>query len=648
MDPTSLKVLLSGSKKDDPIYVDDVFSTFLYEGNNSTNTITNGIDFAGEGGMLWVKARNNSSAEYHTIVDTERPIKSNQNGYPYLNSASANQEYESGLTSFNSDGFTWGFGNNQYNGSLDYVSWSFRKAPGFFDVVTYTGTGSTRTVAHNLGSVPGMIIIKVLDDSSPWWAVYHRSLGDQVIYLNEINAAGSAGDMWGSTTPTSTEFTVGNVTNVNSLGKNYVAYIFAHDDAQFGTNGDESIIKCGSYLGVGGGNSTTVDVGFEPQFLITKKATNTAGEWRINDVMRGIVTGGSDAQLNANTNGAELTGNQTCSLTPTGFISDGSQNDSATYIYMAIRRPNKPPESATEVFDMVKRSNTDPNLFSTALPYVDVAWNKIFSSSGSWHASSRLTVGSVDLDDDTLEDTSSSNVADIEYDFNNKINPGFPKSGGFDAVNYLFRRAPGFMDLLAYSGNGSNRQINHNLTVKPELIILRRRNTANRNWVVYTEALGAEFHLHLDNDHQANGTQHAYFNNTEPTSSVFTVGTNALTNHTNGTYIAYLFASLPGISKVGTYDGTGYAIDVDCGFTAGSRFVLIKRTDDPGDWFVFDTTRGINNGFETYLRINKDNAESSDGVFDYIDPLNSGFTITGSAPAALNASGGTYLFLAIA
>jgi hypothetical protein len=110
--------------------------------------------------------------------------------------------------------------------------------------------------------------------------------------------------------------------------------------------------------------------------------------------------------------------------------------------------------------------------------------------------------------------------------------------------------------------------------------------------------------------------------------------------------IAYLFATLPGISKVGSYTGTGNAINVDCGFSAGARFILIKRTDSTGDWYVYDSARGIASGNDPYLLLNSSAAEVTNT--DYIDPLSSGFTVTSSAPVGMNASGGTYLFLAIA
>jgi len=112
------------------------------------------------------------------------------------------------------------------------------------------------------------------------------------------------------------------------------------------------------------------------------------------------------------------------------------------------------------------------------------------------------------------------------------------------------------------------------------------------------------------------------------------------------TFIAYLFASVDGISKVGSYTGTGNDLNVDCGFSAGARFILIKRTDSSGDWYVWDSLRGIVAGNDPYLLLNTTAAQVTNT--DYIDPLASGFTVTSSAPAALNASGGTYIFYAIA
>jgi hypothetical protein len=135
-----------------------------------------------------------------------------------------------------------------------------------------------------------------------------------------------------------------------------------------------------------------------------------------------------------------------------------------------------------------------------------------------------------------------------------------------------------------------------------------------------------------------------YWNNTTPTSSVFTVGSDSAVNSSSSTFVAYLFATLANISKVGSYTGTGATQTINCGFTGGARFVLIKRTDTTGDWIVWDTARGMTSGTDPYLFLNSDAAEvNANNVYT----ITTGFQLV-SANANTNASGGTYIFLAIA
>jgi hypothetical protein len=136
------------------------------------------------------------------------------------------------------------------------------------------------------------------------------------------------------------------------------------------------------------------------------------------------------------------------------------------------------------------------------------------------------------------------------------------------------------------------------------------------------------------------------WNNTAPTSTQFTVGTSVGTNSSGQTYVAYLFSTVAGVSKVGSYTGTGALQTVNCGFTGGARFVLIKRTDAGGDWWVYDSARGITSSDDPYLFINSTAAEVTNT--NYVDTTGVGFQVTAAAPAGLNANGGTYIFLAIA
>jgi hypothetical protein len=121
---------------------------------------------------------------------------------------------------------------------------------------------------------------------------------------------------------------------------------------------------------------------------------------------------------------------------------------------------------------------------------------------------------------------------------------------------------------------------------------------------------------------------------------------NTHTNSAGVNYVAYLFASVAGVSKVGSYTGTGTTNQINCGFTGGARFVMIKRTDSTGDWYVWDSVRGIVAGNDPYLLLNSTAAEVT-GT-DYVDTYSAGFEISSTAPAAINANGGSFIFWAIA
>jgi hypothetical protein len=213
----------------------------------------------------------------------------------------------------------------------------------------------------------------------------------------------------------------------------------------------------------------------------------------------------------------------------------------------------------------------------------------------------------------------------------------------FTYANWAFRRASGFMDVVCYTGTGSATTQAHNLTVVPELMIIKRRNAVT-SWSVYTAYLPASSFLQLSDNSGDLGPQIGWWNNTRPTSSVFTVGTDGDVNASGATYVAYLFATVAGVSKVGSYTGTGTAQTINCGFTAGARFVMIKRTDSAGDWWVWDTARGMVTGTDPRLAWNSTAAQANN---DWVFTTTGGFQIV-TTDAGVNASGGNYIFLAVA
>ena len=636
----------------DKVYVDDVFSTFLYKGNGGTQSIDNGIDISGEGGLVWIKNRDSSVS--HVLAGPDLVNAGHTNLASDLSNGGGSETNY--VTSFSSNGFSVSNSGSVNSNNVDYTSWTFRKAPGFFDVVTYTGNNTAgRTVAHSLGSVPGMIVVKCLD-ATEGWHVYHRSAGaTKYLRLDTSDAENSGSTVWNNTTPTSTHFTVSTNPATNGNGLNYVAYIFAHDDASFGTGGNESIIKCGSVVN-NGSQVTDVNLGFEPEFVLIKNAS-VSEHWFMFDVMRGMDVNRSSKLFPNKVNAEDIAGYSIVSPTATGFsLSTASAGDfpSGTYIYMAIRRPNKPPEAATDVFDALIYTGTGAQRDISFSPaYADLIWikNRLWLSGHNLTDRLRGEISRLQ----TNENYASTYNAQAAPSFDsqglfsigtnsetNNANPGYNSF-----VTWIFKRAPGFFDVVAYTGTGSATTINHNLGAVPSVVLIKGTNTTY-NWYWQHYALGANTWMQLNNQEAGAGNGNI-FNSTLPTSSVFSLGSLAGTNGSGNTYIAYLFGDLPGISKAGTYTGTGSNINVDCGFTAGARFVLIKRKDgsgNVGDWYVWDTARGILSGNDPYLRPNVYEADVTNT--DYVDPLNAGFTVTSSAPAALNTSGGTYLFLAIA
>jgi hypothetical protein len=141
-------------------------------------------------------------------------------------------------------------------------------------------------------------------------------------------------------------------------------------------------------------------------------------------------------------------------------------------------------------------------------------------------------------------------------------------------------------------------------------------------------------------------SQPSYWNSTTPTSSVFSVGTSSTVNASSENFVAYLFATCPGVSKVGSYTGTGATQVINCGFTGGARFVLIKKTSGTGSWYVWDSSRGIVAGNDPYLLLNSTAAEVTNT--DYVDTASVGFEISSTAPSEINENGGSFIFLAIA
>jgi hypothetical protein len=647
--------------------VEEVFSTFLYTGNNTANrVINNGIDLAGEGGIVWTKIR--YPAGDHSLWTTDIGA-----GYRLLPNETNAKLTDGGLTSFNNNGFTIQDNSSTNPNNNTMASWTFRKAPKFFDVVTWTGNGvAGREIPHNLGCAVGAMFIKRTDDSK-YWPVYHRSTtATHFLRLNSTAAAQDSTIPFGDVEPTSTVFTVSGDEVVNTSGGTYVAYLFAHNDGdgEFGPDADADIIKCGSYTGNGSATGPSVNLGFEPQWLLIRNV-DRADDWVLIDSMRGIPSSSNGpAVLRPDSNAAEDASGSSFSqasrvdLTATGFDVKSSNSrvngSSQNMIYIAIRRGTKVPESGTEVFKTYDLTSASLNtLVSTSFP-PDMSLH--LSNDGNKLTVNRLTGGIhanssnnsprnwLQLYGNDAEDTGNYG---LYYDFNStsfKVsNNGY--SGQSDSpYAYMWKRAPKYFDLVAYSGNSTaGRTVSHNLGVAPEMFWIKNRTHGAEDWIVYHKDIGNGKYLILHDIYgETTDTSNARLHGTNPTATNFTLGSNVQVNASGDDYIAHLFATLDGISKVGSYTGNGSNQTIDCGFSSGARWILIKRTDSTvstGNYYVWDTERGIVAGNEQHTVMNTATGKGTD---DSVDPASSGFIVNQISATDINVSSAEYIFYAIA
>ena len=610
---------------------------------------TNGTEAesgVGQGGMVWYRRRDDF--ENNTVEDTERGIR--KQIYTDATNSTGNATIY-GLQAFNSNGFFAGI--NTSGGK--YVSWTFRKAEKFFDIVTWTGDGvNGRSISHSLNSLVGMVTVKCTSNSGTNWSTWHRGAAG-TLWLNSSNAdsangggQATSGFVYNPGSNTSA-FTVDNGANVNQSGRTYVAYIWAHNnnDGTFGPDSNADIIKCGSFSGAG---ATPVDIslGFEAQWVLIK-STNYSDAWYVIDNMRGMFAGTNAQILSPNATTPETASYQ---VTPTADGFSTKNFGSHDYIYMAIRRgPMAVPTSSTNVFGIETwtGNNTGSRVINTDVTHdtallADRGTGNYFSKA----LYNRLTGDEVLATSSGQPDSYWTGTAtrlhhDVEKGIELPSNAAQWNSSSDNFIGYFWKCAPNFFDAVAFK-RSSVGAVDHSLGVAPKMIWVKGRNV-NQDWYVYHEDLGNSAYLRINEGGPATTSTNATWNSVSPTATQFTIG-GYLTAYE---YSAWLFGSVDGVSKVGSYTGNGSSSGptIDCGFSNGPRWVLIKRaTGGSNDnWAVFDTTRGLSSGNDHYFSLENNDSEFSN--VDWIDPTNAGFQVVNSN-SSVNASSSTYIFYAIA
>ena len=327
----------------------DYFNTKLYTGNGSTQSIT-GVGFQPD--FTWIKDRTTANSHYsaNSIMGANISLPTNGTNTEITNNAFGY------MTSFDSDGFSLtngASGSQTVNFSGDnYVSWNWLASnttasntdgtisstvsaltTSGFSIVSYTGNSTSgATVGHGLGAIPKWIIVKARNTTDNW-EVYHASLGaEKYIELNLTAAQGVSTAIWNDTEPTSSVFSIGNNSGVNTNGNPYIAYCFAEK---------KGFSRFGSYTGNGNADGAFVYTGFKPAWLMVKRSSAAGDNWIMWDNKRDEFNV-TERKLEANDSGAEAinASSNKVDFLSNGFkmrtLSAGNNASGSTYIYMAF------------------------------------------------------------------------------------------------------------------------------------------------------------------------------------------------------------------------------------------------------------------------------------------------------------------------
>ena len=663
----------------------DHFAPYIYTGNSGTQNIT--LNFKPD--LVWIKER--GAAEKHILTDSIRGTNSQLSS----NSEDGVTTYSSNVTSFNSNGFTLGSATDSNGNNNTFVAWNL-KAGGAavantngtidsqvsvndtlgFSIVKYTGNNTAGAkIGHGLSSIPELIIVKNLGSNN--WCVYSSGIGNtKYLRLNSTQGEATANDRWNNTTPTSSVFTIGSDGEVNNNANNYIAYTFA-SKAGFS--------KIGSYTGNGGYGANIVETGFEPAFLLTKSVSTTGG-WIIWDNKRtpsnrrnlGLFPATSAVEYAYPDNASGPGGP---AFYTNGFSFNNNDSDyngnGITYSYLAIAAdgstaaPTLANSFATETYN-----GNGSNISITTGFKPDMVWMKartvaydpglvdsvrgktsmLLTSSGALAQSRADLIQSYDTNGYTWGSNNKGNASTSYVSWSWKGNriPTINTTGTITGL-VSANQAAGF-SIIKYNGatnatadadnnSGAYWSLGHELGATPDLVIVKKINGAG-DWYAGGAALGSTGvngnHLVLSGTATQGAEPNILWGGPQTfNSTTFGLGAWDIVNRNGDSYIAYCWRSIAGYSKVGTYTGTGGVNTVSMGFAPS--FGLIKRTNSTGSWRLFDTNRGTDKS----ISINSSAAEYDDSS-NYLDFTSTGFYFSASqANADINASGGTYVYIAI-
>ena len=409
----------------------------------------------------------------------------------------------------------------------------------------------------------------------------------------------------------------------------------------FGEEGNQSIIKCGTFSTTSSSANRDVELGWEPQWVITKKVDGTSN-WEIWDTMRGWTPPGlNDNKLEANDDDADYGSSDYGGPHSTGFHNNGVMGYSGEGVYIAIRRldgyVSKPADAGTSVFaiDTGNGSSTIP-AFDSGFP-VDFAFQRPPADVDSWVTGARL-IGTkyLSLNLNNAESTDSEHVWDS--------NTGWKINAANTRQSWMWKRHAGF-DVVTTKG-GAYKKVAHSLGKAPEMYWVKNGSNA-ADWMVYHKGLNGgsnpENYYVMTNSLAAQSSSSSQtWGSFAPTSTHISFGnSDAVGSNSSYDYVVMLFASVDKISKVGFYNGSSSDQTISTGFAP--RFLILKKLSAANSWFVADTTRGWASSDTKLLQLQDSAAQFSNA--DFGAPTSTGFTLDGSE-SGWNDNNATYIYYA--
>ena len=671
---TQQQFITAGESKVEPVFLEDVFRSDYYTGNTAVSS-GYGPNLLDNGGMTWTKCT--SATQYWSIRDTVRGA----NLWMSSSQSHANQT-GNGSYAFLTTGQTSGTDGVNGDSNQQFTSCSFRKAKGFFDIVSWSGNGSNRTIAHNLGCVPGAIVVKKTNGVGNW-IFGHKDMNggsnpwNYNMRFNATDEQAANNTMWNDTAPTASSFSVGTSADVNETGGEYIAYLWASGDADsqvFGREGAETnIIKCGTYTGNSG--SQSINVGFKPDWWLIKSIdSGGTTDWMWQDkFITGSVSksGYSDNDrlyLSSNLGKQGLmrmapkSGGLNGNIKGFNIESEGTNynTNGNRYIYIAVRSPDYAVcrdgstgvdgenGVASQYFTMsqgTSGSSCPPGCFPANFA-PDVMYFRQYN--GSDHTAMATRDMKTQSDGytwpmDTTTDANTGGSSDAWYS-----SKGMHRNYNSNYQAWMWKKGPG-MTYVWYEGTNTNATIYHDLGAVPEMMIFKALNRSDENPLWHhglNNGVNAKYYMVKTNSRNAQfDSRGDWIPNTasglDPTWNYFKVGSGSPVNANSSMNVVSLYRSVPGMSKVGYYQGDSNGQTITTGFQP--RYMWLKRTNaNDSRFYYLDTVRGWGAGDDEWLEFS---AQSGQQGWNFGAPTSTGFTLTGGN-SHTNATGNNYIYYA--